>query len=49
MLSSVFYKINAEALDLEAMDPNTERFKKVESGMIEHLKYYREIYQEQKI
>lgn len=46
-LASVFSKINAAMLELEAMDPNIERFNDVEHGMSELLKCYREIYEEQ--
>ncbi|XP_028659019.1 tigger transposable element-derived protein 1-like [Erpetoichthys calabaricus] len=47
-LAGVFSKINVAMLELEAMDPNTECFNKVECGMSELLKCYRELYQQKK-
>lgn len=47
-LAGVFSKINAALLELEAMDHNVERFKKVERQINEVLRCYREIYEEKK-
>ena len=47
-LAGVFSKVNAALLELEGMDPNVERFTKVERQMNELLRCYREIYEEKK-
>nr|XP_020665086.1 tigger transposable element-derived protein 1 [Pogona vitticeps]XP_020665087.1 tigger transposable element-derived protein 1 [Pogona vitticeps] len=47
-LAGVFSKVNAALLELEGMDPNVERFTRVEQQMNELLRCYREIYEEQK-
>ncbi|XP_059583646.1 tigger transposable element-derived protein 1-like [Alligator mississippiensis] len=47
-LAGVFSKVNAAILELEGMDPNVERFTKVERQMNELLRCYREIYEEKK-
>ncbi|GFS70219.1 hypothetical protein NPIL_216921 [Nephila pilipes] len=44
----VFSKINVVVLELKAMDSNIKHFNKVESGMNELLKCYRETNQEKK-
>ena len=47
-LASAFAKINEALLEIEAMEPNVERFTKVERNMNEALRCYREIYDEKK-
>lgn len=47
-LGSVFSKVNAAMLELEGMDPNVERFTKVERQMNRILRCYREIYEKKK-
>lgn len=41
--------INATVSELEAIDTKSERFNKVELGLGELLKWYKEIYQEKEI
>lgn len=47
-LAGVFSKVNAALSQLESMDPNVERFSKVELQMKELMRCYREIYDEKK-
>lgn len=47
-LAGVFSKVNAAMLQLESMDPNVERFTKVERQISQVLQCYREIYEEKK-
>ncbi|XP_059580411.1 tigger transposable element-derived protein 1-like [Alligator mississippiensis] len=47
-LADAFSKVNAAILELEGMDPNVERFTKVEWQMNELLRCYCEIYEEKK-
>lgn len=47
-LASVFSGVNTILLELESMDPNVERFTKVQIQMNEILRCYREIYEEKK-
>lgn len=47
-LASVFSKVNTIMLELESMDPNVERFTRVQCRMNETLQCYREIYEEKK-
>lgn len=47
-LASVFSKVNADITELENMDPNVERFTKVERQLNELSQCYCEIYEEKK-
>ena len=42
-LASAFGRANEFLMDIEAMDPNVERFTKLERGLKELLRCYREI------
>ena len=47
-LASAFAKINEAMSELEAMEPNVERFTRVERNIKEALRCYREIYDQKK-
>ena len=47
-LAGMFSKVNAALLQLEGMDPNVERFSKVEQQIKELMRCYREIYDNKK-
>ena len=47
-LAAAFAKINEGLLDIEQMDPNVERFTKVERNINDTLRCYYEIYKEKK-